>query len=64
MRETLQRRTLPGDGEFDLTRFCDIVRAKGYDGPVAIEIMSAPLRAEGPGAFARKAESAARRYWP
>lgn len=64
MSETLQRRTLPGHGEFELTRFCDIIRAKGYDGPVAIEIMSAPLRAEGPAAFARKAESAARPYWP
>lgn len=64
MSETLQRRTLPGDGEFELGRFCDIVRAKGYDGPVAIEIMSSSLRAEGPAVFARKAEAAARRYWP
>jgi sugar phosphate isomerase/epimerase len=63
MSETLQRRTLPGHGEFELARFCEIVRAKGYDAPVAIEIMSAPLRAEGPAAFARKAHAAARPYW-
>ena len=64
MSETLQRRTLPGEGEFELSRFCEIIRAKGYAGPVAIEIMSAPLRAEGPHAYARKCEAAARPYWP
>jgi sugar phosphate isomerase/epimerase len=63
MSETLQRRTLPGDGEFELPRFCEIVRAKGYDGPVAIEIMSAPLRAQGAREYARKAQAAARPYW-
>lgn len=63
MSETLQRRTLPGEGQFELSRFCDIVRAKGYDGPVAIEIMSAPLRAEGPQEYARKSLAAARRFW-
>ena len=64
MSETLQRRTLPGEGEFELSRFCEIICAKGYAGPVAIEIMSAPLRAEGPHAYARKCEAAARPYWP
>jgi len=64
MSETLQRRTLPGHGEFDLTRFCEIVRAKGYAGPVAVEIMSSTLRTEGPEAFARQACAAARPYWP
>ncbi|MEO8693600.1 MAG: sugar phosphate isomerase/epimerase [Acidimicrobiales bacterium] len=62
--EMLQRRTLPGDGEFDLARFCEIVRGKGYDGPVAVEIMSAPLRAEGPAEYARKALAASRPFWP
>src|SRR5258705_465203 len=63
MSETLQRRTLPGEGEFELSRFCEIVRAKGYDGPIAIEIMSATLRAEGAHEYARKTEAAARPYW-
>ena len=64
MSETLQRRTLPGEGEFELTRFCEIIRDKGYSGPVAIEIMSATLRAEGADEYARKTETASRRYWP
>ena len=64
MSETLQRRTVPGAGEFELDRFCAIVRAKGYDGPVAVEVMSAELRAEGVDAYARKCLAAARTYWP
>jgi sugar phosphate isomerase/epimerase len=64
MSETLQRRTLPGEGEFELARFCEIIRAKGYDGPVAVEIMSSELRAEGPHEYARKCEAGARTYWP
>lgn len=62
--ETLQRRAAPGEGEFDLTRFCEIVRAKGYAGPVAVEVMSAELRALGPRAHAERTLAAARRYWP
>ena len=64
MSETLQRRTVPGAGEFELARFCEIVRAKGYDGPVAVEVMSAELRAEGVAAYARKCLAAARSFWP
>lgn len=64
MSETLQRRALPGEGEFELARFCDVVRAKGYDGPVAIEIMSARLRDEGVHEYARKSLAASRPYWP
>ena len=63
MSETLHRRTLPGAGEFELERFCEVIKAKGYDGPVAVEIISAPLRAEGPHEFARKALAASRPYW-
>ncbi len=62
--ETLQRRALPGEGRFDLRRFCDIIQQKGYDGPVAVEIMSEHLRGLGPEDFARQAIAAARRYWP
>jgi sugar phosphate isomerase/epimerase len=62
--ETLQRRAAPGDGELDLTRFCEIVQAKGYTGPVAVEVMSAELRALGPAEHARRTLAGARRYWP
>ena len=63
MSETLHRRALPGEGEFDLTRFCQVINAKGYDGPVAVEIMSALLRVDGPAEYARTAQAAARPYW-
>ncbi len=62
--ETLQRRTVPGEGEFDLVRFCEIVRAKGYAGPVAVEVMSAELRALGPLEHATRTLAGARRFWP
>ena len=64
MHETLHRRTAPGEGEFDLDRFCEVVRAKGYDGPVAVEVMSEPLRARGVEEYARAVLDGARRYWP
>ena len=64
MTETLQRRTVPGAGEFELGRFSKIMRAKGYDGPVAVEVMSAELRVEGVDAYARKCLAAARSFWP
>jgi sugar phosphate isomerase/epimerase len=62
--ETLHRRALPGQGELDLARFHDVVEAKGYGGPVAVEVMSAALRELTPEAFARQAVAAARACWP
>ena len=64
MSEMVHRRVLPGEGEFDLDRFCQEVRAKGYRGPVAVEIISAPLRTSGFDVFARQVLAAARPYWP
>lgn len=61
--ETLQRRAAPGEGEFDLARFCEIVQGKGYAGPVAVEVMSAELRALGPLEHARRTLAGARRFW-
>jgi len=43
--ETLNRRTFPGHGEFDLARYCAIMRAKGFDGVVSVEVLSSEWRA-------------------
>jgi hypothetical protein len=40
------------------------VRAKGYTGPVAVEVMSAELRALGPQQHAARTLAGARRFWP
>lgn len=41
----MQQRVVPGDGSFDLDRFCRTLREKGFDGVVSLEVLSAQLRA-------------------
>lgn len=62
--ETLHRRVVPGEGVLPLERFVAAVRAKGYAGPVAAEILSAELRALPPAVAARRVHDAMVRYWP
>lgn len=45
LEDTLQRRRLCGEGEFDLPGFVAAVRAAGYRGPWGVEIISAEQRA-------------------
>lgn len=45
VEETLHRRTFPGQGEFDLARYCAIMRAKGFDGVVSVEVLNSEWRA-------------------
>ncbi|MFO0689583.1 MAG: TIM barrel protein [Myxococcota bacterium] len=61
--ETLHRRVLPGEGVLDLDRFVAAVRAKGYTGPVAAELLSSTLRALPPADAARRIYDATARYW-
>lgn len=63
--ETLERRAFPGDGEFDLDRYCAIMRNKGFDGVVSVEVLNGEWRANPDlGAFARRAFDSSRRFWP
>jgi sugar phosphate isomerase/epimerase len=61
--EMLQRRALPGQGRLDLGRFASVLKGMGYDGMVAVEIMSKALRALSYDEFARLAHDAAEPYW-
>ncbi|MBW2498017.1 MAG: sugar phosphate isomerase/epimerase [Deltaproteobacteria bacterium] len=63
MFETTQRRLLPGDGSFDLERYCRILIEKGYDGPVSVEILSAEMRSWSPEDFARGVFESSSSYW-
>lgn len=45
IEDTLDRRRLCGEGEFDLSGFIAAVQATGYDGPWGVEIISAEQRA-------------------
>ncbi len=51
-------RLLPGEGVIDLNGFLSAIAARGYDGPVSVEIFSARLRAMEPREAARLAYEA------
>ena len=61
--ETVSRRVFPGEGEFDLDTYCEHMRAKGFDGVVSIEVLSAAMRDMDVREFTRRAFAAASRYW-
>lgn len=61
--ETLHRRVVPGEGVLPLARFVEAVRAKGYAGPVAAEVISAELRKLPPAEAARRVHRAMAPYW-
>jgi sugar phosphate isomerase/epimerase len=61
--EIMNRKVLPGDGCFDLTRFFATIRDLGYAGRAGVEVSSERLRAASPEEFARVAHSAGCRFW-
>jgi sugar phosphate isomerase/epimerase len=44
VRESLHRRTLPGEGILELRRFAATLLERGWDGLVSVEVLSAELR--------------------
>jgi sugar phosphate isomerase/epimerase len=52
-------RVLPGEGVIDLDGFLGAIAARGYDGPVSIELFSEEMRAMEPAESARRAYDAA-----
>jgi len=63
-RATVDGRVLPGEGVFDLDRFCDTLRAIGYDGVVSVEVLSRAWRERPVREFARALHEASVAYWP
>jgi sugar phosphate isomerase/epimerase len=64
VHETIERRVMPGDGEFDLHRFCRALRSKGFDGTVSVEVLNGEMRGSmDVGEFARRAYRASAPYW-
>lgn len=61
--DTVQYRTLPGEGVFDLARFVRTIEATGYRGPVSVEILSAEWRRQDVKTFAAHAFNTSRPYW-
>jgi sugar phosphate isomerase/epimerase len=62
-RDTLHRRALPGDGEFDLERFSGCLGKNGFEGPVSVEVLSEELRAMPVEEFARRTIQTSLPYW-
>jgi sugar phosphate isomerase/epimerase len=61
--ETLGRRVMPGEGIFELERFCDVIRSKGFDGVVSCEILSEETRRMDLEEFARRVYETSARFW-
>jgi len=61
--ETVNFRVLPGEGVFDLDRFCRTVRKKGYRRPISIEVLSSTMREWSPARFAEELYCTSRPYW-
>jgi sugar phosphate isomerase/epimerase len=61
--ETVDRRVFPGEGRFELERFCRELRARGFDGLVSIEILSKRWRGGDIEVFARRAFETSAPYW-
>jgi sugar phosphate isomerase/epimerase len=63
MHETTNRRAWPGQGEFDLARFSDTVRRRGWSGVVSVEVLSEELRRLDTPTYARLAHRTTAPYW-
>ncbi len=55
---------MPGEGSFDLPRVREVLRAKGFDGVISIELLSRTWREADLGAFTRACYESSARFWP
>ena len=63
IEETISRRVMPGEGVFELERFCRVIREKGYDGFVSCEVLSAAKRGMDRDDFAREVFESSVAFW-
>lgn len=63
IRESLHRRTLPGEGILELDRFATTLREMGYDGIVSVEVLGADLRELPVDVLAGRLYAATAPYW-
>jgi sugar phosphate isomerase/epimerase len=62
-KDCMDRRVVPGEGAFPLTRFRDALLGKGYCGVVSVEVLSAEWRARPILDFTRATLAATRAIW-
>lgn len=58
---TMNRRRMPGEGEFDLARCADLLASRGFDGAVVLEVLNADYRARSLADYASDSLRTARR---
>jgi len=61
--DTLHRRALPGEGEFDLKGFSDRLRAHRFRGAVSVEVLSDEMRSLPVEEFARRTLQTSVPFW-
>jgi len=61
--ETVDRRLMPGEGEFDLKRFVSVIQGLGFDGVICPEILSLATRRQPIEDVARRIMETSRPYW-
>lgn len=64
IEEMLHRRTMPGEGVLDCARFAHILRDRGYDGLVSVEIINREWRERPITDFTRACHDTTRAYFP
>lgn len=63
VKETIMRRAMPGEGRFELERFCTVLKSKGYAAPVSCEILSLETRGMDLDTFACRVFDTTAPYW-
>lgn len=63
LEDTIRRRTLPGEGDFDIPAFLTVVASTGYQGLYGVEILSDAQRALAPAEAARRSYDATMRQF-
>lgn len=62
--EMLHRRTMPGEGVLDCARFARILRERGFDGLVSVEVINREWRERPVADFARACHNTTRVFFP
>jgi sugar phosphate isomerase/epimerase len=63
MHETIDRREVPGAGVLELERFASLLRGRGWEGLVSVEVLSSQLRELPVAAVVKRLRDATYPYW-
>jgi sugar phosphate isomerase/epimerase len=61
--ETMERRTFPGEGVLEVDRFAQLLRSRGYEGIVSVEVLNRELAQTTLADFVMRCGASAHRYW-